>query len=134
MPDAGSDKETRREKEGEARLGEVTPIAGGLHQGPIGPKGRWSKKRKTEVVIRILRGEPLDSLSRELGVEIYRLEEWRDKALASMEAGLTRREGDPIQEQLDWAMKKIGEMAMENELLRKRCEAKESLRQRRPRR
>ena len=134
MPDAGSEKETSREKEGESRLGEVTPIAGGLHQGPIGPKGRWSKKRKAEVVIRILRGEPLDTLSRELGVEIYRLEEWRDKALASMEAGLSRREGDPIQEQLDCAMKKIGELAMENELLRKRCEAKESLRQRRPRR
>jgi len=134
MPDAGSEKETSREKEEESRPGEVTPIAGGLHQGPIGPKGRWSKKRKAEVVIRILRGEPLDSLSRELGVEIYRLEEWRDKALASMEAGLSRREGDPVQEQLDQAMKKIGELAMENELLRKRCEAKESLRQRRPRR
>ena len=52
----------------------MTLIAGGLHQGPIGPKGRWSKRRKAEVVIRILRGEPLDSLSRELQVEIYRLE------------------------------------------------------------
>ncbi len=134
MPDAGSDRETSKDKQSESRLGEVTPIAGGLHQGPVGPKGRWSKKRKAEVVIRILRGEPLDSLSRELGVEIYLLEEWRDKALASMEAGLTRREGDPIQEQLDQAMKKIGELSMENELLRKRCEAKESLRQRRPRR
>jgi len=134
MPDAGSDKETQKEKESGPRLGEVTPIVGGLHQGPVGPKGRWSKKRKAEVVIRILRGEPLDSLSRELGVEIYRLEEWRDKALASMEAGLTRREGDPIQAELDQAMRKIGELSMENELLRKRCEAKESLRQRRPRR
>lgn len=134
MPDVGSENERSKEKETGSRLGEVTPIAGGLHQGPVGPKGRWSKKRKAEVVIRILRGEPLDFLSRELGVEIYRLEQWRDKALASMEAGLSRREGDPIQEQLDQAMKKIGELAMENELLRKRCEAKESLRQRRPRR
>lgn len=134
MPDVGSENERSKEKEAGSRLGEVTPIAGGLHQGPVGPKGRWSKKRKAEVVIRILRGEPLDFLSRELGVEIYRLEQWRDKALASMEAGLSRREGDPIQEQLDQAMKKIGELAMENELLRKRCEAKESLRQRRPRR
>ncbi len=131
MPDVGNEKETSKEREASPRLGEVTPIAGGLHQGPVGPKGRWSKKRKAEVVIRILRGEPLDALSRELGVEIWRLEQWRDKALASMEAGLARREGDPIQEQLDQAMKKI---AMENELLRKRCEAKESLRQRRPRR
>ena len=123
-----------REKGTESRLGEVTPIAGGLYQGPVGPKGRWSRKRKAEVVIRILRGEPLDALSRELGVEIYRLEEWRDKALAGMEAALQRREGDPLQVELDQAMRKIGELSMENELLRKRCEAKESLRQRRPRR
>ena len=134
MPDAGSEKETQGEKETGARLGEVTVIAGELHQGPVGPKGRWSKKRKAEVVIRILRGEPLDSLSRELGVEIYRLEEWRDKALAAVEASLQRREGDPLQVELDQAMRKIGELAMGSELLRKRCEAKESLRQRRPRR
>ena len=134
MPDVGSENERSKEKETGSRLGEVTPIAGGLHQGPIGPKGRWSKRRKAEVVIRILRGEPLDSLSRELGVEIYRLEQWRDKALAGMESALQRREVDPLQEELDQAMRKIGELSMENELLRKRCEAKESLRQRRPRR
>jgi len=132
MPDAGSEKEVPEEKGNSSRLGEVTPIAGELHQGPIGPKGRWSKKKKAEVVIRILRGEPLDGLSRELGVEIYRLEQWRDKALAAMEVGLTRREGDPLQAELDRAMKKIGELSMENELLLRRCEAKESLRQRRP--
>lgn len=134
MPEDGNEKEVPKEKGDSSRLGEVTPIAGGLHQGSIGPKGRWSKKRKAEVVIRMLRGEPLDGLSRELGVEIYRLEEWRDKALASMEAGLTRREGDPLQTELDQAMRKIGELSMENELLRKRCEARESLRKRRPRR
>lgn len=126
--------EAGREKETGSRLGEVTPIAGGLHQGPVGPKGRWSKKRKAEVVIRILRGEPLDALSRELGVEIWRLEQWRDKALAGMESALQRREGDPLQVELDQAMRKIGELSMEVELLRRRCEAKESLRQRRPRR
>jgi len=134
MPDVGSENERSKEKETGSRLDEVTLIAGGLHQGPIGPKGRWSKRRKAEVVIRILRGEPLDSLSRELQVEIWRLEEWRDKALAGMESALQRREGDPLQVELDQAMRKIGELAMENELLRKRCEAKESLRQRRPRR
>lgn len=80
----------------------------------------------------MLGGEPLDALSRELGVVIWRLEEWRGKALASMEARLSRREGDPIQEQLDCATKKICELSMESELLRESCEAKESLRQRRP--
>ena len=34
---------------------------------------RWSANRKKEVVIRLMRGEPVDALSRELGIEIYRL-------------------------------------------------------------
>jgi len=95
MPDVGSENERAKEKETGSRPGDVTPIAGGLHQSPVGPKGRWNKKRKTEVVIRILRGEPLDFLSRERGVEIYRLEEWRDKTLASMEAGLSKEKVTP---------------------------------------
>ncbi len=35
-------------------------------------KGRWSSGRKAEVVLRILRGEILDALSRELGVSSAR--------------------------------------------------------------
>jgi hypothetical protein len=35
---------------------------------PSGERGRWSSRRKTEVVLRALRGEDLDALSRELGV------------------------------------------------------------------
>lgn len=65
----------------------------------------------------MLRGEPLDALSRELGVPIYRLEEWRQKALTGVETALKRREGDPVQADLDDALKRIGELSMENELL-----------------
>lgn len=32
-----------------------------------GERGRWSSRRKTEVVPRVLRGEDLDGLGRELG-------------------------------------------------------------------
>jgi transposase len=32
-------------------------------QGPSGPKQRWSARRKREVVLRLLRGEPLDALT-----------------------------------------------------------------------
>jgi len=41
-------------------------------QGALGPKQRWSVRRKREVVLRLLRGEPLDAVSREVGVEVYR--------------------------------------------------------------
>jgi hypothetical protein len=43
------------------------------------------------VVIRILRGEPLEAQSREPGVEIWHLEQWRDKALKGMRTALQRR-------------------------------------------
>lgn len=53
---------------------------------------RWSVRRKKQVVLRLLRGESLDALSRELGVPIFRLEQWRDRALAGMDAGLKERD------------------------------------------
>ena len=33
---------------------------------------RWSAGKKLEAVLRLLRGEPLETLSRELGVEAHR--------------------------------------------------------------
>ena len=63
--------------------------------GPLLPGQRWSLARKREVALRLLRGERIDVLSRELGVEIYRLESWRDRALAGMDAGLKGARGRP---------------------------------------
>jgi len=42
---------------------------------------RWSAGKKMDAVLRLLRGEPLDVLSRELGVEAHRLAAWRDEFL-----------------------------------------------------
>jgi hypothetical protein len=36
---------------------------------------RWSAGRKKGVVLRLLRGEPVDAVSREVGVPIYKLEQ-----------------------------------------------------------
>ena len=85
--------------------------------------------RKRDVVLRLLRGESLAALSREVGVEIYRLEDWRDRAVAGVERGLQARQGDLVAEALDAAKRHIGELSMENELLRERARAAE---QRRP--
>ncbi|CAN5121314.1 hypothetical protein BH20ACT22_BH20ACT22_17680 [soil metagenome] len=51
--------------------------------GPEGqPNGsRWSASKKADVVVRLLRGESLDALSRELRVEAHRLQAWRDEFL-----------------------------------------------------
>ena len=88
-------------------------------QGALGPNQRWSVRRKREVVLRLLRGEPLDALSREVGVEVYRLEQWREKAVGGIDEALKDRTGEPLQTELDAAMRHIGELSMENELMRR---------------
>jgi len=74
-----------------------------------------------EVVLRLFRGEPLDAVSRELKVEISRLEAWRNKGLHGLEEALKEREGDPMQAQLDEVNRRLGELMMENELLREKA-------------
>lgn len=88
---------------------------------------RWSSGRKKQVVLRLLRGESVDALSRELAVPIYRLEEWRDRALAGIDVGLKERENDPVEQQLNDANRRIGELVMEVEILRKERQAKRPL-------
>ena len=88
-------------------------------QGTGTPVQRWSAARKREVVLRLLRGESLDSVSREIGVEPYRLEQWRERALSGLDAVLKeRQESDPMQTGLDAAYKRVGKLSMEVELLR----------------
>ena len=55
--------------------------------GSLAPGQRWSASRKRDVVLRLLRGESLEALSREAGVEIYRLDAWRARAMAGLELG-----------------------------------------------
>ena len=93
--------------------------------GSLAPGQRWSASRKRDVVLRLLRGESLEALSREVGVEIYRLEAWRARAMAGLELGLKDRHGEPVAEMLDAAKRHIGELSMEIELLRERAQAVE---------
>jgi len=95
---------------------------------PVGAEvKRWSANRKKEVVLRLLRGEPIDSLSRELGIETYRLENWRERGLAALDAGLRERGDDPLTRQLDEAKYRIGELSMEIEILRRERQARRPL-------
>ncbi len=114
-----------KERGGDRAKGEVSPRGtvggrsppgvppesywGGGSEG-IGQGQCWAAHRKREVVLRLLRGEPLDLLSRELGVELYRLEKWRDDALAGMEEALKARNGNPLKAELDQALKRLGEL------------------------
>jgi predicted nucleic acid-binding Zn-ribbon protein len=118
----------------ESKVGEVAPgAAQGARSATGGEPGaaaevkRWSSGRKKEVVLRLLRGEPVDAVSREVSVPIYKLERWRERALAGMDAGLKERENDPLERQLDEANRRIGALVMEVEILQKERRAKHPL-------
>ena len=81
---------------------------------------RWNVTRKKEVVIRLLRGEALDTLSRETGITVSKLQSWHERALKGMETGLKVRAGDPILDENIRLKAKLGELMMENELLKRK--------------
>ncbi|MEA2854178.1 MAG: transposase [Rhodospirillaceae bacterium] len=56
-----------------------------------GRGGRMSRQRKTAAVLRLLRGEDLDQVSRSLGVTAATLTGWRDAFVAAGEAVLTTK-------------------------------------------
>ena len=88
---------------------------------------RWSAGRKKEVVLRLLRGESVDAISRDVSVPIFKLEQWRDRALAGIDAGLKERENDPVERQLDEAKRRSGELGMDVEILQKERRARHPL-------
>src|SRR3982751_4360537 len=52
----------------------------------LGRGGRMSRRRKRDAVLRLLRGEDLETLSRALGVTAASLSGWQDAFLAAGEA------------------------------------------------
>jgi transposase len=97
--------------------------------------GRFSARRKTEVILRVLRGEPLDTLARELGVTAATLAHWREQFLGGGQAALKSRLADERDEEIQRLRAKVGEITMNNELLLERChrlEAHAPLPRRRP--
>lgn len=89
---------------------------------PRRDQGRWSSRRKTEVVLRLLKGEPLDAVSREESVSASRLAQWRDEALAGMQAALMSREPDHRDGLIHDLKAKVGDQTMTIELLERKID------------
>jgi len=89
-------------------------------------RGRWSAKRKTAAVLRLLRGEDIESLSRELGVTAT-LSGWRDQFLAGGEANLKARETDVENEETQRLKSLVADLSMSNELLREKIYRMEAI-------
>ena len=83
---------------------------------------RWSAQQKTEVVLRLLRGEDLVEVSREVQVSPPELEEWRRVFLETGQQGLRRRGRDPGERELTRTRAKLGELTMRLELARELLE------------
>ena len=114
-------------------IGQNGTSTGVTASGPLTSGQRWSVNRKRDVVLRLLRGEAAEDLSRELGVPLYKLERWRQKAEAALEGALKERETDAVSDELATAMQRVGELSMEVELLRSRIERPGPLARRRSR-
>src|ERR1700751_13163 len=91
----------------EARPGDVEgpPESGG---GSPGRGGRMSRQRKTAAVLRLLRDEDLETVSRGLGVTAATLSGWRDAFLAAGEAALATKSAKGEELERDRLKAKIG--------------------------
>jgi hypothetical protein len=77
---------------------------------------RWSVRRKTDAVMRLLRGEDLDVVARELRVEAHRLAAWKDEFIAGGAEALKARPAEPAERKLREAERQIGRLTMELEV------------------
>jgi transposase len=81
-------------------------------------RGRWSLRKKMDAVLRLLKGEDLDLLSRELRVNAATLSSWREAFLANGLAGLKSRDVDARDEKIGVLQKALGETALNLEISR----------------
>lgn len=79
---------------------------------------RWSASKKVEVVLRLLRGESVDMLSRECVITVELLNRWREDFIAGGTAGLKGKTLEQVR--IAALEKKIGQQAMELELHEKK--------------
>jgi hypothetical protein len=85
-----------------------------------GRERRMTGRRKQEAVLRVLRGEPLETVAREIGATVPDLSGWRDRSLEGGAASLKSRPRDDRDDRIVQLQAKLGEITMDNELLSKR--------------
>src|SRR4051794_15933606 len=83
----------------------------------LGRGGRMSRQRKSAAVLRLLRGEDLETVSRELGVTAATLTNWHDAFLAAGEAALTTRAVTGEELESDRLKARLGAALIERDLL-----------------
>ena len=83
----------------------------------LGRGGRMSRQRKSAAVLRLVRGEDLETVSRELSVTAATLTNWHDAFLAAGEAALTTRAVTGEELESDRLKARLGAALIERDLL-----------------
>ena len=83
----------------------------------LGRGGRMSRQRKTAAVLRLLRGEDLETVSRGLGVTAATLSGWREAFLAAGEAALSTKPASGEELERERLKAKLGAALIERDLL-----------------
>ena len=78
---------------------------------------RWSARAKAEIVLRLLKGEELDTVSRETQVPVHELERWRRIFLEGGINGFKRRDTPGAERELKRVQAKVGELTMKLEIV-----------------
>ena len=112
---------------------ERAPHAGGGGS-TLERRRRMSARRKQDAVLRLLRGEDLELLSRQLGATAADLSGWRGAFLAAGEVSLKTRPTDARDAEIGRLKEKVGDLTMANELLEAKIERLEISRPLAPRR
>ena len=82
-----------------------------------GRGGRMSRQRKAAAVVRLLRGEDLETVSRSLGVTAATLSGWRDAFFAAGEAALTTKPAAGEDLESERLKARLGAALIERDLL-----------------
>ena len=82
--------------------------------------------RKQDAVLRVLRGEPLEIVARELAVTAADLSDWREAFLEAGAATFKSRARDDRDETIARLRTKVGELTMDTELLHAKIERLEA--------
>ena len=102
-------------------VGSLSPAARAQHAGEAGSTPEhlrgMSARRKREAVLRLLRGEDLELVSRELRVTAAELSGWYNTFLAGGKASLKSRSADARDAELGRLKAEASELTMVNELL-----------------
>ncbi len=82
-------------------------------------KSRKSASLKEQAVLRLLKGEDLELISRQTGFAMHELAQWREKYMMGGRENLKSHPQDPHNAELEQRDKLILKLALENEILKK---------------